>query len=296
MLRELKTFVAVAQEGTFAAAGQKIGLTQAAVSAQIQRLEEHLGSELFDRSGRNARLNAQGMHVLQQAQEVLRLFDEMAGGRQAPGRPGRVVLGSIASSQATVLPGVLERFHARHPTVQVRVVPGVSFNLLNQVDAGELDLALMIRPAFALQADLRWTRLSQERYWLLAPVALPAELGWHEMLATQPFIRYERTSFGGRLVDRFLRQAGIAVQERAEIDELGAMTQMVARGLGVALVPQVFGQAQWPEGVRVLDLGAQGFFREIGLLRRTSRMPHPAVADLADLIVQAHAGAADDAD
>jgi len=293
MLRELKTFLAVAQEGTFAAAGQKIGLTQAAVSAQIQRLEEHLGSELFDRSGRNAKLNAQGLQTLLQAQELLRLFDEMSGGRRAPGAPGRVVLGSIASSQTTVLPGVLERFHAQHPKVQVRVVPGVSFNLLNQVDAGELDLAIMIRPAFALQADLRWTPLSQESYWLLAPAALPADQGWQALLASQPFIRYERSSFGGRLVDRFLRQAGIAVQERVEIDELGAMAQMVARGLGVALVPRVFGQAQWPEGVRALALGAQGFFREIGLLQRTSRMPHPAVAELVHLIVQAHAGAAE---
>ena len=58
MIRELKTLVAVAREGTFAAAGQKIGLTQAAVSAQMQRLEGELGFELFDRSGRSARLNS----------------------------------------------------------------------------------------------------------------------------------------------------------------------------------------------------------------------------------------------
>ena len=54
MIRELKTFIAVAREGTFAAAGQKIGLTQAAVSAQMQRLEAELGFVLFDRTGRSA--------------------------------------------------------------------------------------------------------------------------------------------------------------------------------------------------------------------------------------------------
>jgi DNA-binding transcriptional LysR family regulator len=64
MLRELKTFVTVARLGTFAAAGQQVGLTQSAVSAQIRVLEQHLGVRLFDRSGRAAVLNAAGRYAL----------------------------------------------------------------------------------------------------------------------------------------------------------------------------------------------------------------------------------------
>ncbi|PZP77416.1 MAG: LysR family transcriptional regulator, partial [Ectopseudomonas oleovorans] len=64
MLRELKTFVTVARLGTFAAAGQQVGLTQSAVSAQMRVLEQHLGVRLFDRSGRAAVLNAAGRHAL----------------------------------------------------------------------------------------------------------------------------------------------------------------------------------------------------------------------------------------
>ncbi|EPM97022.1 LysR family transcriptional regulator, partial [Pseudomonas syringae pv. actinidiae ICMP 18804] len=60
MIKELKTLIAVAREGTFAAAGDRIGLTQAAVSAQMQRLEAQLGVELFDRKGRSAQLNRMG--------------------------------------------------------------------------------------------------------------------------------------------------------------------------------------------------------------------------------------------
>lgn len=288
MIRELKTLIAIAEEGTFVRAGQRIGLTQAAVSAQMQRLEDQLGHALFTREGRTARLSAQGLNALAQAREVVRLFDDMAA--QSRGRPlnGRLSLGAIASAQSRVLPQVLMRFRTQHPGVHVRVVPGVSFQLLNQVDAGELDAAIMIRPVFGLQADLAWTPLTQEPFWLLVPAALPQAGDWRDLLATQPFIRYDRTSFGGRLVERFLRGAGLSVQDCVEIDELDAIAQMVACGMGVSLVPQSFGKAPWPDGVRAVSLGEHTFFREIGLVTRTRSSPDPALLDLLQLIGQAY--------
>ena len=74
MIRELKTLIAVAQHGTFAAAGQHIGLTQAAVSAQMKRLEAALGVALFERSGRAAVLTKRGQETLQQAQALIALY------------------------------------------------------------------------------------------------------------------------------------------------------------------------------------------------------------------------------
>lgn len=290
MIRELKTLIAIAEEGTFVRAGQRIGLTQAAVSAQMQRLEDQLGHALFTREGRAARLSAQGLHALAQAREVVRLFDDMAA--QSRSRPlnGRLSLGAIASAQSRVLPQVLMRFRTQHPGVHVRVVPGVSFQLLNQVDAGELDAAIMIRPVFGLQADLAWTPLTQEPFWLLVPAALPQVGDWRDLLATQPFIRYDRTSFGGRLVERFLRGAGLSVQDCVEIDELDAIAQMVACGMGVSLVPQSFGKAPWPQGVRAVPLGEHTFFREIGLVTRARGSPNAALLDMLQLIGGAYAG------
>ena len=78
MIRELRTFVVVARDGTFAGAGQRIGLTQAAVSAQMQRLENELGFTLFDRTGRSARLNSMGHETLTRAEEILRLYKKRA--------------------------------------------------------------------------------------------------------------------------------------------------------------------------------------------------------------------------
>ena len=169
MIRELKTLMAVAREGTFAAAGEQIGLTQAAVSAQMQRLEADLGFQLFDRTGRSARLNAMGHQTLAQAQELLRLYNEL--GSSNTGQPATVLVnvGAIASVQRSLLPDALGKFHKQVPGCRTRVVPGLSMELLNLVDAGDIAMAAIIRPPFALHSDLRWSTLVHEPFRLLVP-------------------------------------------------------------------------------------------------------------------------------
>jgi DNA-binding transcriptional LysR family regulator len=285
MFRELKTFLAVAKEGTFAAAGHKVGLTQAAVSAQMQRLEEQLGFALFERVGRSARLNARGQQTLEQAQTLLTLYGRLGSATADTGRDLQLTVGAIASVQHTLLPQALVRLHRQRDDLRTRVVPGVSMDLLNQVDSGELDLAVMIRAPFALPADLAWTTLAREPFVLLVPKSLGAG-DWATLLASQPFIRYDRHSFGGRQVDRFLRTAQLQVQDICELDDLDAMETLVARRLGVALVPRTRHARRASTTVREIALGAQTFYREIGLVHRT-RLAAPA-QQLADLLVQAY--------
>jgi len=267
MIAELRTLVAVAREGSFAAAGARIGLTQAAVSAQMQRLERELGFALFDRVGRNARLNARGQLTLRQAQDLLRQYGQLGRGGDdgAPSAP--ITIGAIASVQRAVLPEVLPGFYREFPRQVLRIAPGVSMHLVDQVDAGEIDLAIIIRPPFAMHSDLRWTPLAREPYRLIVPRRVTGD-DWAAILAREPFIRYDRSSFGGRQVEHFLRRRQIAVQETCELDELDAIIKLVARGVGVALVPQTANERRWPAGVRGIDLGEHGFHRDIGLVRR----------------------------
>jgi DNA-binding transcriptional LysR family regulator len=283
MIKELKTLIAVAREGTFAAAGNKIGLTQAAVSAQIQRLEAELGFEIFDRKGRSAHLNRMGHQILLQAQELLRLYDNL--GSTTVGLPASVLvnIGAIASVQRSFLPDALARFHQQCPQCRTRVIPGLSMELVNLVDAGEIDMAAIIRPPFSLQSDLRWTTLALEPYRLIVPRDVPGE-DWSELLSSQPFIRYDRSSFGGRQVDRFLRQMHFTLREVCELDELEAIVKLVENGVGVALVPQTANQQEWPAGVRALDLGQLTFHRDIGLVHRSRQSFTEPVRILAQLI------------
>lgn len=285
MIKELKTLVAVAREGTFAAAGNKIGLTQAAVSAQIQRLEAELGFEIFDRKGRSASLNRMGHQILLQAQELLRLYDSL--GSTTVGLPASVLvnIGAIASVQRSFLPDALAKFHQQCPQCRTRVIPGLSMELVNMVDAGEIDMAAIIRPPFSLQSDLRWTTLALEPYRLIIPRDMPGE-DWSGLLSHQPFIRYDRSSFGGRQVDRFLRHMHFTLREVCELDELEAIIKLVANGVGVALVPQTATHEEWPAGVRVLDLGQHTFHRDIGLVHRARQSFTEPVRVLAQLITE----------
>lgn len=273
MLRELKTFVAVARYGTFAAAGLRVGLTQSAVSAQMRVLEQSLGVRLFDRSGRSAVLSAGGRHALPLAEQILGLYAQMALPTALAEWQGELKIGAIASVQTGLLPEALVRFRAQASQVELKLVPGVSLDLLGQVDAGELDLAVLIRPPFELPKELLQVELVREPFVLIAPSGLRGDDPL-QLLREQPFVRYDRRSFGGRQVERFLREQRLTPREALELDELEAIVRMVECGLGVSLIPRAGLWCQRPSTLRVLELGELTFHRElVAILRRAQRQP-----------------------
>ncbi|WGS53819.1 LysR family transcriptional regulator [Paraburkholderia sp. D15] len=285
MLNELKTFIAVSQYGTFSGAGARIGLTQSAVSAQMQRLEDELGFALFDRTGRSATLNDAGRETLALAEEMMTLYARLSERGAVAAESGMVRIGAIASAQVSFLADALARFRDDRSGWRIRVVPGVSLSLLAQVDSGELDLAVIIKPPFALPAELEWRTLATEPFVLLAPKALARKQpSWRELLRSAPFIRYDRASFGGRLVERFLRRARLNVQDAIELDELQGIVELVARGVGVALIPDTVGLGKWPATVTALELGDATFHREIGLVLRPQHSRQAVASALADCI------------
>jgi len=286
VIKEFKTFIAVARDGTFTGAGAQLGLTQSAVSAQIKRLEEYLGVALFDRGARAAVLNAHGREMLPQAEELVAMAERMAATAGAGHVSGSLRIGAIASVQQDLLVRALGEFRAGYPDVRVRIVPGVSLSLLGQVDAGEVDMAVLIRPPFALPPELGWQPLLREEVMLAMPESM-AQASWRELLATQPFIRYDRASFGGRVVDLFLKKQRIAVHEAVELDEIEAIANMVRHGLGVALLPRLRGLDT--AGLRLVSLGEAAFHREIGLIGRLPFDAGSVGGKMAECLVRAAA-------
>jgi DNA-binding transcriptional LysR family regulator len=286
VITELKTFIAVCKHGTFAAAGERIGLTQSAVSSQIKRLEDELGFHLFDRTGRSATLNAAGQTTLKRAEAICSLYARLADAPDEPSAPVLLRIGAIASAQPTLLARALERLRKARPGVRVHVSPGVSMRLMDDLDAGKVDTALIIRPPFGMLPDLTWQALVHEPYVLIVPEAIPGK-DWRTLLQTQPFLRYDRASFGGRMVEGFLRREGLVVQEAIEIDEIAGLIHLASKGLGVALVPLVEAHLPLPQGVRVISLGEATFYREIGLLQRKPRLTPPIVAQFAQCLREA---------
>lgn len=274
MLRELKTFVAVTQFGTFAATGQHIGLTQSAVSAQIRSLEEALNVQLFDRSGRTAQLNTAGHRVLPMAEEILAIFARMSQPEQLDEYRGTIKIGAIATAQTELLPKMLGQLRQQAPALEVKLLPGVSFDLLTQVDAGHIDLAIALKPIFALSKDLHYETLKQEPFVLITPLDLPSD-DPIALLKKNPFIRYERTSFGGRLVTQFLREHRLEPEQVLEVDEIDAIVKMVENNLGVALVPQAGLWHMRENQVRIVSLGDLTFYRQLIVVTRQTNQHKP---------------------
>ncbi|MET3495092.1 LysR family transcriptional regulator [Variovorax boronicumulans] len=283
MINELRTFIAVCRHGTFAAAGERIGLTQSAVSSQIRRLEETLGFEVFDRTGRSATLNAAGETTLARAEEICALCDRLGELPDDATNRGLLRIGAIASTQPTLMARALARLRQSHPLLRVHVSPGVSMRLMDDLDAGTIDAAVIIKPPFGILPDLAWQPLVREPYVLAVPADTPGK-NWRTLIQAQPFLRYDRASFGGRMVERFLRHEALQVNDAVEVDEIPALIHLAAQGLGVALVPLGEAHLPLPAGVRTLTLGKSTFHREIGLLQRKARGNTPVVAQFAQCL------------
>jgi DNA-binding transcriptional LysR family regulator len=144
-LRQLEYFVAVAEEANFTRAAARVHISQSGVSAQIRQLESDLGTELFDRSTRVARLTAAGQAALEPARAAIaaaagvrEAVDDVAGLLR-----GRLSIGMVIGCAITPLFIAMEKFHRDHPGVELTVQEGNSTEMVESVRGGELDVAMI---------------------------------------------------------------------------------------------------------------------------------------------------------
>ncbi len=266
----------VARLGSFSAAARQVSLTQAAVSAQMKSLEDALGMQLFDRTAKSVSLNANGLRVLPLAEEMLELYARMCLPETLEGFRGNLNIGAIGTVQTGVLPETLKRLKEAAPLLEARLAPGISLDLVGQVEAGDLDLALIIRPPFPLAKDIHMESVLEEPFVLVHPPGTEFE-GVAGMLERHPFIRYNRKSFGGRLVGKFLKDHKLQVNPVMELDDLDAIVRMVETGLGVAIIPFAGVWLQGGSTARVQALGELAFTREIVLVCRYANKALPQI-------------------
>ena len=281
MIAEFRTFLIVVRHGNFSAAGDAIGLTQSAVSSQIKRLEEHFGHLLFERTGRSAHLNDKGRALVPKIEELLRQFDALAHHIDF-GVSGKLRMGAITTAQLGLLVPAFSAMHREWPDTHLHIVPGTSIELMDQLDAGMLDAAIIVKPPFGIYPQLVWEPLVQEPYAAIAPTHCTAS-DWAQLLEQHPFIRYERGAFGGRLAERFVRKHQLKLQEVAELDDVPSLYALVAAGVGASIAPLTSALQPVAEHVRIWPLGEHTFYREVGLLRQ--RIPRESQL-LEKLLVQ----------
>jgi DNA-binding transcriptional LysR family regulator len=261
----LHTFVTVVEQGSMAAAARALNITPAAVAQQIRTLEREIGAPLIARVGRTVSVTEEGSRILERTRELLRGVADLRSLANESAVSGELRLGACPTALAGMLPDVLARMVEAFPKINVFIKPGYSADLYRAVEGGELDAAVVLQAPFPLPKTCEWQLLREEPLIVLAPAGM-AGRDPHELLATQPLIRYDRNQWGGRQADEYLRANGIVPRERFELNALNAIAVMVDRGLGVSLVPDW--ARPWPEGLRLARIPLPGATvpRRIGIV------------------------------
>ena len=270
----LHSFLLVVETGSMAEAARRLDLTAAAVAQQIRGLEREFGAPLLARAGRTVLPTPAGHRLAQSAPLLLRELANAKTHVSQEGTAGELVIGTINTALHSLLPDILAGFVKKCPDAKVFLRSATTRELYQAVQQGELDAAVCLHPSFALAKTFDWTLLREEPLVLLVPRQL-AHLEPHTLLRTQPLIRYDRSLGGGQMVERYLRAAQIAPQERFELSSLVAIAMMVERGLGVSLVPDTALNLPDGQGVVRLALPEESQSRRFGVmwLRSSARLP-----------------------
>lgn len=261
----IESFVIVAGCGSIAEAARRQNLTSATVAQRIRTLEAELGTQLLARAGRTVRPTEGGLAILEQATRLTRDVRELRSLARANVLAGELRIGVIPTAMTGLMPDVLSALASKAPQVDIHVMPSTSMEVYDRLLRGEVHAALIVQPPFAVPKTVEWVLVREERLVVIAPGALPIGNPM-ELLSSQPFIRYDRRNWCGRLADTYLRRHDIRPHERFELGALDSIAVLVARGLGVSLVPDW--APPWPAGL-VLNkepVHAPDLTRKIGLL------------------------------
>ena len=267
-IRILKNFLVIARHKSVAAASREIGLTPAAAGQQIQQLEEEIGLELFDRTKRSLSLNTNGRSLIEPIQEIVAHFEAL-GSNLKSDLSGTIVIGALVSSLMGAFGKTLNELKMRYPDLEIKLLAGLSSNFLDQVLEGSIDGAIVTESPFALPQNIQWTELYREPMILISP-ALNAKKDTKQYPKTKlPFIRFERNTWTGHLVDQTIKANKLTIEESMELNSVEAIIELVRQGIGYSIVPKL-ANISW-ETDRQLAIGklsGKAIYRKVGLLER----------------------------
>ncbi|MGG1944600.1 LysR substrate-binding domain-containing protein [Trinickia sp. NRRL B-1857] len=302
-LRQLRYFVAVAEERHFGRAARKLSMTQPPLSQAIRALEETLGVALFARTKRTVELTAVGADLLPEVRKLLAAADALRPLAQslARGEAGALSLAFVSTADYGLLPQLLREFAVRHPHVRLNLAEATSDVQIEELVAGRIDAGLIIPPLPPRHAATL-TYLPVMREPLVA--ALPAASVHHRGRGEPPDWADEAVSladlkqlplviFPRRLAPGFYDiitgcygAAGLTPRIGQEAIQMQTIVSLVSAGMGVALVPQSLRNLR-RTGVVYRPLAERTPLVETGLVWRTADVS-PVLAGFID-IVRAHA-------
>jgi DNA-binding transcriptional LysR family regulator len=279
-LYELHLFHLVAKHGSFTKAAEMVGLTQSAITRQIQGMESSLGVSLFERTTRSVRLTEAGKFLVGESARLLgdverslqTLRVEFAGARK------QVRVGVSRSISLAYMPGFFHANLKRLPELACRVSHQSDDSLLSALEANELDVAVLCPPA-RLPGTIQMTRKFDDAFTLIAPVEVAktfdaagsnrrARQRW---IARQKWLVLEEGSNTGGRLRSWISKQGWSVEPTMELDNFDLIVNLVSLGMGVSFVPiralALYGQKRTFERVPLRER----FTRELAVVVRKHR-------------------------
>lgn len=285
-LRQLRYLVAIVDHGTFTAAAASLHVAQPALSQQMRRLEAEVGVPLLRRTTRGVTPTDAGTLLLARARRVLAELvaaeaelDELQGLLR-----GRVVVGAMGSLGPVDLPGLLAAFHGRHPQITLEVKEEPTSELVRLLTVDEVDLAFATRQPELPPGVVEQVLAHEDLVLVVAPDhplagrRTPVRLG---VLAQDPWIAFKGGTGLRQAMDAATAAAGVRPHVAFASNELDRVLALVARGLGVSVVPRSTAAAA-REAVSIVELTPR-LRREIVLLWREDRPHAPAARALLEL-------------
>ncbi len=259
-LRQMEYLVALADEQHFTRAATVCRVSQSGLSSAIRSLEEELGTRLFTRTTRRVEPTDAGLALLPFARSMLA---QATAGRDAVVRATHELSGTLRVGAEQCLgvvdvPPLLERFHRRYPLVSIHFVQAGSHDLVAQVRAGELDVAFVATTEHL--ANVRVVELGRRPVVLLCPpehalATTGGPIEWAD-LREHDFIDFQK-SWGVRsLNDAECAARGVNRMVRCTVNDIHTLLELVARGLGIALVPHHIADKPQAGGLAMVTLPA----------------------------------------
>ena len=236
----MRTFVHVAELGSFTKAAEKLGYSQPTVSFQIKQLEQELGVKLFERIGHTVQLTANGRHALSYAQSICQLSDEMTQGSQEPNHvQGEVTIGMPDSLCTPLVSGHFSQFRRSCPNITVTVYTAGTNDLYRMLDQNEVDIVCTLDSHLyktsyivAHEQKLNASFVCSREH----PLAALDTVSLQQLLP-EPFLLTEKGMSYRRLMDEQLAKESLEIQPVLEMGSTDLICQLVCQNVGLSFLP-----------------------------------------------------------
>lgn len=291
-LHALHLFHLVVRHRSFTRAAREAGLSQSALTRQMQALEQRLGLELLRRTTRSVEVTEAGQFLAVEATRLIGGVTATLDGLQAAfGSARPEVRVSVSRTLAMAhMPGLFHAHHQRHPETRCRVSYHASGAIVTALETHETDVGVLCPPS-PLPDSVRVTHRFTDRFEFIAPAALAAKApvthqgrlkAW---LQTQPWLMIDSGTQTGQGLRRWMARQGIEIQPAMDLDSFDLIINLVASGFGVALVPRrALALYRRKESIVTLPL-EEPFEREIVALTRKHRKLPPHVEQFVQCIL-----------